>query len=83
MKLRNSLCGQNKLLSSILDINFQCVHRIFIGEEFPECPTLSIQFKPNWDELIVEIIDIEDNITPEKVLNNELFDKLYIIQTII
>lgn len=64
---RNCLCGQKILLSSILDINFQCVHRIFISEEFPECPTLDIQFKPHWDELIVETIDNEDNITLEKV----------------
>ncbi len=81
-KANYCLCEQNQLLSSILNIDFPYVHRIFIGEEFPECPTLDIQFKPNWDELLVETGDIEDDITPEKVLNNEIFDKIYIIQMI-
>ena len=69
-------CFLLKLVSSILNIDFPYVHRIFIGEEFPECPTLDIQFKPNLDELLVETGDIEDDITPEKVLNDELFDKI-------
>ena len=31
-------CGENKLLSSILDVKIPCSHRLAMGTTFPECP---------------------------------------------
>lgn len=70
----NCSCGQNKLLSSILNIDFPCVHRVFNGEDFPDCPFVEINLSKHETPLIVETFDVEDDETNQYNSNSIGYD---------
>lgn len=80
---KHCLCGQNKLISSILDVDFPCIHRFYKGENFPECPRIDLrQLKMNFDELIIETTDVADDLSNAINSDSASIDKFYIIQMV-
>ena len=75
------LCSENKLLSSLLNIDIPCCHRIHLGAEFPETPTSEILLINDTNSLI----DKYDPLEPE-IFNGdnsiEAQDKQYAIEII-
>ncbi len=55
-------CSQNKVLSSLYNIDFPCIHRLHLGVNFPECPNIIIQLIKSIDELKIEEEYLNDDI---------------------
>lgn len=51
-------CGENKLVAAILGIDIPCSHRLALGATFQQCPTLNIQTKEQWTELVIDINEL-------------------------
>lgn len=67
-------CGDNKLISSILDIDIPCYHRCYLGCEFPEPPEIIFNIDHQWNELEVDYNPIH---WVENIDNVEPFTKRY------
>lgn len=74
-------CGGNKLLSSIMNIDFPCAHRVQMGAEFPECPEVNISVKNQWDTLVDKYNPSEADPTITKFYV-ETSDKIYAVEMI-
>ena len=74
-------CSDNKLISAMLQVDFPCCHRLFLGADFPPCPTVIPTIHQQWTQL-----EIEFEILPEETLvssqTEESFDKEYITKQI-
>lgn len=54
-------CSGIKLLSEIYGNDFTCVHLLYLGTDFTDCPKFNIMVTPQWDILVVEISPLEDD----------------------
>ena len=64
-------CGQNKLLSAILNIPIPCRHQCALGATFPPCPVIRPKVCEQWSKLVIEM-----NILPPEEAT-EMHDELY------
>ncbi|KAK8870441.1 hypothetical protein M9Y10_008323 [Tritrichomonas musculus] len=62
-------CGENKLVSSIINVNIPCSHRCYLGCTFPLPNELIFSFEQQWKKLEVEYNLIE--------FDDEPFEKKY------
>lgn len=79
------LCGGNKFLSAIMNIDFQCAHRIYTGAEFPEGLIASITNKYQWTTIMKLDVETSDKIYAVEMIRHfsmcksscELFEKKF------
>lgn len=78
-------CGENKLVSSIINVDMPCSHRCYLGCTFPSPNELIFSFEQQWNKLEVEynLIEFDDDESDEpfekkicKVVN-KIFQSLY------
>ena len=74
-------CGENKLLSSILDVKIPCSHRLAMGTTFPECPKINLPLSKQWNELIFEY-NVLPPINELRTHGENESSKMYAISTI-
>ena len=74
-------CSKNLIESASFLVDIPCSYRLFLGEDFPSLPELTMTTDLQYDQLHIEI-DIEQ--TVEMPQNNEYFylEKEYSFQTI-
>ena len=60
-------CSGNRLISCILGLDVPCIHRIFNGAQFPNCPIIKFISKLQWNELIVELNPLEEEKVNEQI----------------
>ncbi len=58
-------CGENLIISSIIDIDVPCSHRVFLDAIFPPLRPQHITIKPQWINLDFEFSIINDESPPE------------------
>ena len=77
---KTCLCGQNKIESSLYGIDIPCVHRIFLGEQFSECPNIKLELNEKFSNLEIkyDIIKSDDLLITydEEKLNKDFAVKI-------
>lgn len=67
-------CNKNAVVSSTLELDLPCCHRIDKGATFPECPQLKLILNEKYTELVVKYNPVEPdeiNINYDETYNNK------------
>lgn len=54
-------CGENKLVSAMIDIKLPCSHQIYIGNQFPSIPDFNPHFDCQWSNLVIDYNILDDD----------------------
>ena len=74
-------CSENRLISSMLNIDFPCSHRVFLGAPIPSCPKIQPSIRPSTQKLVISYNVLPPDNTTVQLPPDE-YDKQYAVDTI-